>query len=273
MTSEVMGRPSPVSSGGILDRIVEDTRRRNAFERTVRPLPMVIESCRSLPRRTGFPFERALRSDGMSFICEVKRASPSKGLIAPDYPYIDIARGYESAGASAISVLTEPYHFRGSDRHLEDISKAVSVPLLRKDFVVDEYQIFRAKEMGASAVLLIASVLGDAQLDRFSRLAESLGLSALVETHTADEVERAVSCGARIIGVNNRDLATFTVDIGNSLGLSDLIPEGVIAVSESGIRTRDDVARLKEAGFDAVLVGETLMRSPDKTSALEGLRP
>ena len=138
MTSEAMARPSPVGGGNILDRIVEDTRRRNAFERTIRPLPMVIESCRSLPRRTGFPFEHALGSEDMSFICEAKRASPSKGLISPDYPYIDIARGYESVGASAVSVLTEPLHFRGSDRHLEDISRAVSIPILRKDFVIDE---------------------------------------------------------------------------------------------------------------------------------------
>ena len=273
MTSEAMARPSPVGGGNILDRIVEDTRRRNAFERTIRPLPMVIESCRSLPRRTGFPFEHALGSEDMSFICEAKRASPSKGLISPDYPYIDIARGYESVGASAVSVLTEPLHFRGSDRHLEDISRAVSIPILRKDFVIDEYQIYRAKEMGASAVLLIASILGDSQLEGFSSLAESLGMSALVETHTADEVERAVSCGTRIIGVNNRDLGTFTVDIGNSLRLADLIPDGTVAVSESGIRSRDDVVRLQEAGFDAVLVGETLMRSADRASALRDLMP
>ena len=259
--------------GTILERIVEDTRRRNAFERTIRPFPVVIDSCRSMPRNTGLPFERALRGGGMSFICEVKRASPSKGLIAPDLCPVDLAREYEAAGASAVSVLTEPHFFMGSDRHLEDVARSVTIPILRKDFVVDEYQIYRAKEMGASAVLLIASILSDAQLEGFSRLASSLGLSAIVETHDAFEVERAVSCGARIIGVNNRDLRTFDVDLGTSIGLADSIPDGVVAVSESGIRTRDDVARLQEAGFDAVLVGETLMRSPDRASAIKGLRP
>ena len=265
-------RAGPLPCGGtILDDIVEDTRRRNAFERTVRPFPVVIDSCRTLPRTTEFPFERALKSDGMSFICQVKRASPSKGLISPEFPYMDIARSYEGAGASAISVLTEPHFFMGNDRHLEDISRDVRVPVLRKDFVVDEYQVYRAKELGASAVLLIAAILSDAQLEGFRRLAESLGMSALVETHDAEEVERAVSSGARIIGVNNRDLRTFTVDIANSVSLADRIPDGIVRVSESGIRSSEDVRRLRDAGFDAALVGETLMRSTDRAAALREL--
>lgn len=256
----------------ILDDIIEDTRRRVNFERTVRPMPDVIESSRIRPRRTGFPFSRNLQADGISFICEVKKASPSKGLIAPEFPYVDIAKEYESAGASAISVLTEPHFFKGSDVYLEEIADTVSAPVLRKDFVVDEYQIYRAKEIGASAVLLIASVLDDSSLEIYRTLAESLGMDALVEAHTQEEVERAVSSGASIIGVNNRDLATFKVDIGNSLRLKDSIPDSIVAVSESGISSADDIRRLRDAGFDAVLVGEAFMRSADRKGLMESFR-
>lgn len=256
----------------ILDTIVDDTLRRVNFERTVRPFPDVIEGSRIRPRRTGFPFARALEQEGMSFICEVKKASPSKGVISEDFPYLDIAREYESMGASAISVLTEPYHFKGSDAYLEEIADAVNTPVLRKDFVIDEYQVYRAKEIGASAVLLITSILDDRRLAEYRELAESLGMSALVETHTAEEVERAVSCGASIIGINNRDLATFEVDIGNSLRLRELIPDGVTCVSESGIKDAEEIRRLSEAGFDAVLVGEAFMRSPDRMALIEEMR-
>ena len=257
----------------VLDEIVEDTRRRVNFERTVHPFPAVIEGANIRPRRTGYPFRRALEAEGMSFICEVKRASPSKGLIAPDFPYLDIAREYEEAGASAISVLTEPHYFKGRDEYLEEIADEVSAPIIRKDFVVDEYQIFRAKEIGASAVLLIASVLDDRQLADYRETAEILGMDALVETHNAEEVERAVSSGAGIIGVNNRDLATFTVDLGTSVRLRELIPDGTVTVSESGMKAPADVREVYEAGFDAVLVGEAFMRSPDKKGMLESLRP
>ena len=249
----------------ILDSIVADTRLRVNFERTIRPINEVMEGSRVRPRRTGFPFERALESEGMSLICEVKKAAPSKGVISEDCPYLDIAREYASAGASAISVLTEPKYFRGDDRFLEEIADSVDTPILRKDFIIDEYQIYRAREIGASAVLLIASILNDA-------LAESLGMSALVETHTLDEVERAVSSSAGIIGVNNRDLSTFQVDIGNSLRLRGSIPDGIVCVSESGIGGAGDVRRLSEAGFDAVLVGEAFMRSPDRRSLMEAMR-
>ncbi|MDO5852863.1 MAG: indole-3-glycerol phosphate synthase TrpC [Thermoplasmata archaeon] len=255
----------------VLDEIVEDTRRRVAFERTIRPFPEVIEGSRIRPRRTGFPFIRNLEADGMSFICEVKRASPSKGMIAQDFPYLDIAREYEAAGAAAISVLTEPHYFKGRDEYLEEISDAVSTPLLRKDFVVDEYQVYRAKEIGASAVLLIASVLDDRQLEEYRVLAEQLGMNALVEAHTAEEVERAVSSGANIIGVNNRDLATFKVDLGNSIRLRSAIPDSVVAVSESGISSPADVRAVSDAGYDAVLVGEAFMRSPDKRALMESM--
>lgn len=255
----------------IFDDIVADTRLRVNFERTVRPIDEVREGCLVRPRRTGFPFERNLQADGISFICEIKRASPSKGVISEDFPYIDIAREYESMGASAISVLTEPKYFRGNDCYLEEIADTVSTPVLRKDFVIDEYQVYRAREIGASAVLLIASVLSDRQLADYREIAESLGMSALVEAHTADEVERAVSSGASIVGINNRDLGTFRVDVGNSLRLRESIPDGVTCVSESGISSAEDVRRLSEAGFDAVLVGEAFMRSPD-TSLMEALR-
>lgn len=256
----------------ILDLIVEDTRQRILFERTRRQMPEVIEGSRVRPRRTGFPFTRALESEGMSFICEVKKASPSKGIIAQDFPYLEIAREYESMGASAISVLTEPKHFLGRDSYLEEIADEVRVPVLRKDFIIDEYQIYQARELGASAVLLITSILGDNALQDYRALAESLGMSALVEAHDRDDVERAVSSGASIIGINNRDLSTFDVDIGNSLRLRDMIPDGVVCVSESGISTAQDVRRLDDAGFDAVLVGEAFMRSLDRDGLLRSMR-
>lgn len=256
----------------ILDEIVGDTRLRLNFERTVRPMDEVMSASRVRPRIPGFPFSRALEADGMSFICEVKRASPSKGIIANDFPYLEIAREYESMGASAISVLTEPRHFLGRDEYLEEIADTVSIPVLRKDFIVDEYQIYQARELGASAVLLIAALLGDRQLADFREIAESLGMSALVETHNENEVERAVSSGASIIGVNNRDLRTFRVDLGTSLRLRDLIPDGITCVSESGISSAEDIRMLSEAGYDAVLMGETFMRSGDRRSLIEELR-
>ena len=261
-----------MTTGTILDEIVEDTYRRVAFERTVHPFPDVKEGCMVRPRRTGFPFTRALEADGMSFICEVKKASPSKGIITEDFPYLDIAMEYEDIGASAISVLTEPHFFKGSDKYLEEIADTVRTPILRKDFIIDEYQIYRAKEIGASAILLIAAILDDRQLSGYREIAESLGMSVLVETHDEREVQRAVSSGAGIIGVNNRDLRNFTVDIRNSLKLRELIPDDVITVSESGIRGKEDISRLRDAGFDAVLMGETFMRSTDKRATIEAMR-
>ena len=256
----------------VLDEIVVDTRLRINYERTVRPFPEVIEGSRIRPRRTGFPFLRNLEADGMSFICEVKKASPSKGVIAEEFDYLGIAEEYEEAGAAAISVLTEPKYFRGRYEYLEEIADTVSTPVLMKDFIIDEYQIYHAKELGASAVLLIASVLDDTALEDYRLLAESMGMNALVEVHDRNEAERAVSSGASIIGVNNRDLKTFKVDLGNSIALRDAIPDSVVAVSESGIRTGADVSRLRDAGFDGVLVGEAFMVSPDKRSTMEALR-
>lgn len=218
-----------------------------------------------------YPFEKALSKDGMSFICEVKKASPSKGVIAEHFPYREVAGEYEKAGADAISVLTEPYYFRGSDEYLREIREAVNIPLLRKDFTVDEYMIYQAKLIGTDAVLLICAILSDMQLQEYAGLAHDLGLSALVEAHDEEEVGRALKSGAGIVGVNNRNLKDFTVDITNSVRLRRLVPKEVLFVSESGMKTREDIARLEENGTNAVLIGETLMRSADKAAMLRQL--
>ena len=224
------------------------------------------------PIRGGFAFEEALRREGLSFICECKKASPSKGVIEPDFRYLDIARDYERAGADCISVLTEPKWFLGSDRYLQEIADAVAVPCIRKDFTVDEYQIYQAKVLGASAVLLICSILSEKQLEDFLSVCQTLGLSALVEVHDASEAKMAVEAGARIVGVNNRNLKDFTVDTENSRKLRDLIPDNVLFVSESGVKDEGDIAKIKQMGADAVLIGEALMRAADKKEMLNRLR-
>ena len=221
----------------ILEEIAARTVQRVAEEKAAVPLSEMKKRAEALDANTGFPFRKALSGDEISFISEVKRASPSKGLIAPDFPYLDIARDYERAGASAISCLTEPFWFKGRDEYLAEISNAVKIPVLRKDFTVDEYMIYQAKTLGASAVLLICSILSKEQLSEYLGIAHSLGLSALVEAHDEDEVRTALSVGAGIIGVNNRDLRTFTVDINNSARLRKLVPPEVLFVSESGIKT------------------------------------
>lgn len=256
----------------ILEEIAARTVQRVAEEKAAVPLSEMKKRAEALDANTGFPFRKALSGDEISFICEVKRASPSKGLIAPDFPYLDIARDYERAGASAISCLTEPFWFKGRDEYLAEISNAVNIPVLRKDFTVDEYMIYQAKTLGASAVLLICSILSKEQLSEYLGIAHSLGLSALVEAHDEDEVRTALSVGAGIIGVNNRDLRTFTVDINNSARLRKLVPPEVLFVSESGIKTAADIEALRSNGTNAVLIGETLMRSPDKKAALDELR-
>ena len=256
----------------ILEEIAARTVQRVAEEKAAVPLSEMKKRAEALDANTGFPFRKALSGDEISFICEVKRASPSKGLIAPDFPYLDIASDYERAGASAISCLTEPFWFKGRDEYLAEISNAVTIPVLRKDFTVDEYMIYQAKTLGASAVLLICSILSKEQLSEYLGIAQSLGLSALVEAHDEDEVRTALSVGAGIIGVNNRDLRTFTVDINNSARLRKLVPPEVLFVSESGIKTAADIEALRSNGTNAVLIGETLMRSPDKKAALDELR-
>lgn len=256
----------------ILDTIAEATRVRVAEAKKTVPLEQIRSAARMLPADTGFPFEKALSAPGMSFICECKKASPSKGLIAPDFPYLEIAKSYEDAGASAISVLTEPQWFLGQNTYLQEIVQAVHIPCLRKDFTVDDYMIYEAKVLGASAVLLICSLLSEEQIRDSIKLCDSLGLSALVEAHDADEIEMALRAGARIIGVNNRNLKDFTVDIHNSGRLRSLVPPEVLFVAESGIKTRADVAVLEEMGGNAVLIGETLMRSEHKKQLLADLK-
>ncbi|MDR3225291.1 MAG: indole-3-glycerol phosphate synthase TrpC [Clostridiales Family XIII bacterium] len=219
-----------------------------------------------------FPFERALSAPGLSFICELKKASPSRGIIAEDFPYLDIARDYEEAGAAVLSVLTEPKYFQGSAAYLKEIASAARIPVLRKDFIIDPYQIYEAKTIGAAAILLICSILNADELAAYIELAQGLGLSALVEAHDGEEIASAVSAGARVIGVNNRDLNTFEVDVKNSARFRELVPKNVIFVSESGVRNTDDVAALREIGADAVLVGEALMRAQDRQVCLRKLR-
>ncbi len=223
-------------------------------------------------RREAFAFERVLSTEGISFICEVKKASPSKGLIASNYPYVDIAIQYERAGAHAISVLTEPEHFKGSDTYLWDISETVSIPVLRKDFIVDEYQIYQSKLIGADAILLICALLDTATLRKYIGICDELGLSALVEAHTKEEIASALEAGARIVGVNNRDLRTFEVNINNCSALREFVPEGISYVAESGIQTRRDILLMEKAGANAVLLGEVLMRSADKGAMLSYLK-
>jgi len=256
----------------ILDEIVEKTKQRIEERKKEIPLSEIRRAAEALPVSGEFPFEEALRREGLTFICEVKKASPSKGIIAEDFPYLKIAKEYEKAGAGAISCLTEPYYFKGSDEYLREIAAAVRIPVLRKDFTVDAYMLYEAKLLGASAVLLICAILSDEQLKEYLSIAHSLGLSALVEAHTEGEADRALAAGAGIIGVNNRDLRTFQVDVNTSIRLRKQIPEGCLYVSESGIRTPEDVARLYENGTDGVLIGETLMRAEDKKTMFNELR-
>ena len=255
----------------ILDQLAEHARQRVAVARTIRPMEDIRREALLLPKGD-FPFERALSGDDLAFICECKKASPSRGLIAPDFPYMDIARSYEDAGAEAVSVLTEPKWFMGSDEYLRQIAESVSIPCLRKDFMVDEYMLYEAKLLGASAALLICAILDAAQLKDYIQICDALGLSALVEAHDEAEVEMALKAGARIIGVNNRNLKDFTVDTGNSRRLREMVPEGVLFVSESGVKDAADVQAAREMGADAVLVGEALMRAADRRAKLAELR-
>ena len=256
----------------ILDEIAKKTVARISEEKKKLPATEIRSMAEALPVSAERPFYDALKAPGISFICEVKKASPSKGVIAEDFPYTSIAREYEQAGANAISCLTEPFYFQGSDTYLKEIVQTVKIPVLRKDFTVDPYMIYQAKLLGASAVLLICAILDPGELSEYQVIAEELGLSALVETHDEHEIETALSAGAKIVGVNNRDLRDFTVDINNSVRLRKHVPGEIAFVSESGIKTREDIARLVENGTDAVLIGETLMRSPDKKKMLDALR-
>ena len=252
----------------ILDTIVEATKIRVAQEKQVEMPEAVKAAALALPSDTGFPFEAALRQQDFNFICEVKKASPSKGIIAEHFPYLDIAKEYEVAGAAAISVLTEPDFFKGDKKYLQEIASTVKIPVLRKDFIIDEYQIYQAKVWGASAILLICACLDVPTLTKFRKLADSLGLSSLVEAHDEHEVQMAIDCGARIIGVNNRNLKDFTVDVQNSVRLRNLVQDDVIFVSESGLETPEDIQVLRDNNIGVALMGETFMRSSNKVEKL-----
>ena len=254
----------------ILDRLAAYAQERVTAAKQNISIEELKERAVSLPRGD-FAFEKALKKDDIAFICECKKASPSKGVIAGDFPYLQIAKAYESAGADCISVLTEPKWFLGSDRYLQEIAAAVHIPCLRKDFTVDAYMLYEAKCLGAAAVLLICSILSEEQIKAYIQICDTLGLSALVEAHDEAEVKTALRCGARIIGVNNRNLKDFSVDTDNSRRLRRLIPKDVVFVSESGVKTPEDVQLLREVGADAVLIGETLMRAADKKQILNEL--
>jgi indole-3-glycerol phosphate synthase len=255
----------------ILDEIAAHARVRVEADKRIVSASEMEALARALPKGA-FAFERALAKPGLSFVCECKKASPSKGLIDPDFPYLDIARAYDDAGADAISVLTEPKWFLGTDAYLEEIAATVSIPCLRKDFTVDDYQIFQAKTLGASAVLLICSIMAEKDVARSIALCDELGMTALVEAHDEAEVKAALSAGARVVGVNNRNLKDFSVDMDNARRLRELIPSDVVFISESGVAGPEDVARIRETGADAVLVGEALMRAKDKKARLDELK-
>lgn len=256
----------------ILEKIGAATRIRVEKQKEILPLNTLRGQAEKTETKQGKAFYQALTGEDMAFICEVKKASPSKGIITKEFPYLEIAREYEEAGAAAISCLTEPEFFLGKDAYLREISSQVSIPVLRKDFTIDEYQIYEAKVLGAGAVLLICSLLEEKTLARYLEIVRNLGLSALVEAHDKEEIQMALQAGAQIIGVNNRNLKDFTVSLHNCLTLRSYVPGDKVFVAESGIRTREEVKQLEEAGVSAVLIGETLMRSPDKKAMLRELR-
>ena len=255
----------------ILDELAGYAKKRVAEEKIKISLDEIKKSAFSMPKGN-FSFEKALKKEDIAFICECKKASPSKGIIAENFPYLEIAKEYERAGADCISVLTEPSRFLGSDKYLQEIANAVNIPCLRKDFTIDEYMIYQAKLLGASAVLLICSILDKCQIKEYIDICDTLGLSALVEVHDQKEIETALQSGARIIGVNNRNLKDFSVDTDNSRKLRELVPNEMIFVSESGVKTPEDVQKLRNIGANAVLVGETLMRAENKREMLFKLK-
>ena len=239
----------------ILDELAAHARERVLADSENMSLDILQAMCREKGRANGARFYDALKKGDLSFICEVKKASPSKGVIARDFPYLDIARDYEAAGADCISCLTEPKWFLGSDDIFREIRAAVSTPMLRKDFTVSDYQLYQSRLMGADCVLLICALLDTKTLAQYLAVCDELGLSALVETHDADEIRSAVAAGAKIIGVNNRNLKDFSVDFSNAARLRDLIPPEAVYVAESGVQSTQGVAALRSIGADAVLIG------------------
>ncbi|WP_026670939.1 indole-3-glycerol phosphate synthase TrpC [Butyrivibrio sp. AE3006] len=255
----------------ILDKLSDYAKERVQISKQEMSLEEIKLKALSFPKG-GFEFEKALKKNDVAFICECKKASPSKGIIAEEFDYLRIAKEYEQAGADCISVLTEPKWFLGKNEYLKEITENVSIPCIRKDFTVDEYMIYEAKCLGAAAVLLICAILSEEQIKEYIGICDELGMSALVEAHDENEVQMAIRAGARIIGVNNRNLKDFSVDQNNSKSLRQLIPEDVIFVSESGIQSAEDIEALRQAKVDAVLIGETLMRAEDKTQKLRELK-
>ncbi len=255
----------------ILDELAAYAKTRVQKAQHKVPFSEIRRQALLMDTNTGFPVEKALKEEGIHYICEVKKASPSKGVIAREFPYLQIAKDYEEAGATMISCLTEPKWFKGKDEYLQEIAKNVQIPVLRKDFTVDEYQIYEAKVLGASCILLICAILDTDTIGRYLKICDKLGLSAIVEVHDEEEMASAIRAGARIIGVNNRNLKDFTVDIGNSIRLRGLAPKETLFIAESGIKTSEDIQALREARVNGVLIGETLMRSPDKKAMLEEL--
>ncbi len=253
----------------ILDNIVEKTKIRVEKLKTGR---QDLKNAALSLNKGDFLFEKALKNGNPAFICEVKKASPSKGIIAEDFPYLEIAKEYEAAGANAISVLTEPDFFLGNTKYLKEISNTVKIPVLRKDFIIDEIQIYEAKVTGANAILLICSLLDTETLAKFIKLADTLGLSCLTEAHDEGEIKKAINAKARIIGVNNRNLKNFEVDIKNSINLRKFVPDDILFVSESGIKTHSQIQELIENNVNAVLIGETFMKSKNKKRELQILK-
>ena len=256
----------------ILDDIVAKQKERIEKEKKEKNIDILKNEVAKTQLNKNFFFKDSLKSKDFAFICEIKKASPSKGVIVKKFPYIDIAKEYEQAGAAAISVLTEPNFFQGSNKYLYDVSKIVNIPILRKDFIIDEYQIYQAKIIGADAILLICAILDERTLNKFLQTATSLNLNCLVETHNEDEIKKALNSNAEIIGINNRNLKTFTVDINTSLKLRKFIPDNKILISESGIKTAEDTKILKQAGFNGALIGESMMLSKNKTPFLSKLK-
>lgn len=255
----------------ILTKLADSTRDRVVREKKQIQLEMVKKQALAM-KKGDFSFEKVIAEGDISFICEVKRASPSKGMLVEEFPYVQIAKDYEEAGASCISVLTEPDYFKGDKQYLKEISENVTVPLIRKDFIIDEYMIYDAKIHGASCVLLICSLLDKETMEKYIEICDNLGMSALVEAHDEEEIQKAVEAGARMIGVNNRDLKTFTVDIGNSERLRKLVPDNILFIAESGIKTNADINRLRKAKVNGVLIGETFMKAENKKEMLQKLR-
>ncbi len=255
----------------ILDQLANHAKERVLKDKEKISLEEIKLKALSL-EKGDFVFEKALRNNFPSLICEVKKASPSKGVISEDFPYLEIAKEYEKVGATCISVLTEPKWFLGSDEIFKEIRANVSLPMLRKDFTVDEYQIYQAKLMGADCVLLIVAILTTNQIKSYIEICNNLGINAVVEAHDEKEINSAIKAGAKIIGVNNRNLKDFTVNLDNASELKTYIPEDVIYIAESGIATVEDGISLVKKGADALLIGEALMRTDNKREFISKIK-